>query len=73
MKTLFEKLTPESRLRLDEMKQLYPSFGMVIEMSLNSKLSYIELTIAEAQSLTIQLTDNAFSLEGLKSIFDETK
>ena len=60
MQTLYERLKPEYKQRLESQEDLYPTLIKGIKIALRDNYFWSHLTIGQAKDL-ITFTDNSFS------------
>lgn len=71
MKTLFENLKEEHKLKLEVMKELYPNSHARLVETLENNYLYSMLTISEAFTLIMNTSNKSFSVTNLSELFYE--
>lgn len=71
MKTLFENLKEEHKLKLDVMAELYPNSHASLVKALEDNYLYSMLTISEAFTLIMHTSNKSFSVTNLSELFYE--
>ena len=71
MKTLFENLKEEHKLKLEVMKELYPNSHARLVEALENNYLYSMLTISEAFTLIMNTSNKSFSVTNLSELFYE--
>ena len=71
MKTLFENLKEEHKLKLDVMAELYPNSHARLVETLENNYLYSMLTISEAFTLIMNTSNKSFSVTNLSDLFYE--
>ena len=71
MKTLFESLKEEHKLKLEVMAELYPNSHARLVETLENNYLYSMLTISEAFTLIMNTSNKSFSVTNLSELFYE--
>jgi len=69
MKTLFERLKPELITAIELQSRKYPNLMMTVKEELQSKYSFIDLTVSTAYRLTDLTESKSFGINEIDECF----
>lgn len=71
MKTLFENLKEEHKLKLEVMAELYPNSHARLVKTLEDNYLYSLMTISDAYTLILNTSNKSFTITNLSDLFYE--